>query len=74
MLQRDGEASSAEINIKDSDKMNQIKTELDQTLGEDFVVKSRLEQHEFLYKLLNSEKLAVFLMLISLPNFPIPFP
>jgi len=64
MLQREGEASSAEINIKDSDNMNQIKTELEQILGEDFVVKSRLEQHEFLYKLLNSEKLAVFLILV----------
>ncbi|MBT4738611.1 MAG: ABC transporter permease, partial [Flavobacteriales bacterium] len=41
-----------------------IKTELEQTLGEDFVVKSRLEQHEFLYKLLNSEKLAVYLILV----------
>ena len=64
MLDRDGHASSAEINIKDSDNMNQIKTELEQILGEDFVVKSRLEQHEFLYKLLNSEKLAVFLILV----------
>ncbi|MGY8988758.1 MAG: ABC transporter permease, partial [Flavobacteriales bacterium] len=64
MLQREGEASSAEINIKDSDNMNQIKIDLEQTLGEDFVVKSRLEQHEFLYKLLNSEKLAVFLILV----------
>jgi len=64
MLQREGEASSAEINIKDFDKMNQIKIELEQTLGEEFVVKSRLEQHDFLYKLLNSEKLAVYLILV----------
>ena len=64
MLDREGEASSAEINIKDSDNMHHIKTELEQTLGEDFVVKSRLEQHEFLYKLLNSEKLAVYLILV----------
>lgn len=64
MLKRFGKASSAEINIKDSDKMNHVKTELEQTLGEDFVVKSRLEQHEFLYKLLNSEKLAIFLILV----------
>jgi len=64
MLDRNGEASSAEINIKNSDNMNQIKTELEKILGEDFVVKSRLEQHEFLYKLLNSEKLAIFLILV----------
>ena len=64
MLEREGEASSAEINIKDSDKMNQIKIELEQILGEDFVVKSRLEQHEFLYKIFNTEKLAVFLILV----------
>ena len=64
MLDREGEASSAEINIKNSDNMHHIKTELEQTLGEAFVVKSRLEQHEFLYKLLNSEKLAVYLILV----------
>ncbi|MDG1719404.1 MAG: ABC transporter permease, partial [Flavobacteriales bacterium] len=64
MLDREGEASSAEINIKNSDNMHLIKTELEKTLGEDFVVKSRLEQHEFLYKLLNSEKLAVYLILV----------
>ena len=54
ILQRGLEASSAEINIKDSDNMNHIKTELEQILGHDFVVKSRLEQHQFLYKLSES--------------------
>ena len=64
MLQRNGEASSIEINIKNSEQISLIKKSLEQELGEDFVIKSRLEQHEFLYKLLNSEKLAVFLILV----------
>ena len=64
MLQRNGEASSVEMNIKNLEKLNLIKKSLEQELGENFVVKSRLEQHEFLYKLLNSEKLAVFLILV----------
>ena len=54
---------AVEINILDSNKMLLIKEELQNILGEDYVVKTRLEQHDFLYKLLNSEKLAVFIIL-----------
>ena len=63
MLDRVNEASSVEINILDSNKMLLIKEEIQNILGEDYVVKTRLEQHDFLYKLLNSEKLAVFIIL-----------
>ena len=63
MLNRNNEASSVEINILDIDKMPLIKENLQYILGEDYIVKTRLEQHDFLYKLLNSEKLAVFIIL-----------
>ena len=63
MLNRNNEASSVEINILDIDKMPLIKENLQNILGEDYIVKTRLEQHDFLYKLLNSEKLAVFIIL-----------
>jgi len=40
-----------------------IQEQLATALGNDFIVKNRFEQQEFLYKILNTEKLAVFLIL-----------
>ncbi len=63
MLDREGESSDLEICLSDPEKMQEIKNDLEQLIGEGFVVKTRLEQHDFLYKLLRSEKLAVFIIL-----------
>lgn len=63
MLDREGESSDLEIYLSDPEKMQEIKNDLEQLIGEGFVVKTRLEQHDFLYKLLRSEKLAVFIIL-----------
>ena len=64
MLSRPGESSSVEISLNNPDKINEVKVVLQEMIGESFIVKSRFEQHEFLYKLLNTEKLAVFLILV----------
>ena len=63
LLDREGEASSLEILLKNEKDMDELKLKLQQILGEDFIIKTRIEQHQFLYKLLNSEKLAVFIIL-----------
>ena len=63
MLDREGESSDLEICLSNPETMEEIKNDLEQLLGEGFVVKTRLEQHDFLYKLLHSEKLAVFIIL-----------
>ena len=63
LLDRDGEASSLEILLKNEKDMEEFKLQLQEILGEDFTIKTRIEQHQFLYKLLNSEKLAVFIIL-----------
>jgi len=55
--------SAVEIILTDSEKMLEVQQILKQQLGDGFVVKNRLEQQEFLYKILNTEKLAVFLIL-----------
>ena len=64
LLDREGEASSLEILLKNEKDMEEFKLQLQEILGEDFTIKTRIEQHQFLYKLLNSEKLAVFIILI----------
>ena len=40
-----------------------LQQQLQEYLGNDFIVTNRFQQHEFLYKILNSEKLIVFLIL-----------
>ena len=63
LLDRDGEASFLEIALRDKNKIENFKIKLQKILGEDYIIKTRIEQHQFLYKLLNSEKLAVFTIL-----------
>ena len=40
-----------------------IQEQLQKALGPNYMIKNRIEQQEFLYKILNSEKLAVYLIL-----------
>ena len=46
-----------EILLENENDINEFKIKLQQVLGEDYTIKTRIEQHQFLYKLLNSEKL-----------------
>lgn len=63
LAERDEKISAIEIKLKDVDKMLEVQEQLQAQLGTKFVIKNRLEQQEFLYKILNTEKLAVFLIL-----------
>jgi lipoprotein-releasing system permease protein len=60
---RDNNISAVEIKLKNEHRMLAIQEQLAAALGDDFIVKNRFEQQEFLYKILNTEKLAVFLIL-----------
>ena len=62
VLNRDSLSSSLEILCSDS-KIFKIQSDLKTILGNSFSVKTRYQQHAFLYKILNSEKLAVFIIL-----------
>ena len=57
------DVSSIEIMIKDPKDINKVTKDLKRTLGKEYFVQSRIEQHEFLYKMLNSERLAVLIIL-----------
>ena len=63
LADRDNNISAVEIKLKDEDRMHVIQERLAIALGDNFIVKNRFEQQEFLYKILNTEKLAVFLIL-----------
>ena len=63
LADRDNNISAVEIKLKNEDRMLVIQEQLTTVFGDDFIVKNRFEQQEFLYKILNTEKLAVFLIL-----------
>ena len=64
LADRENEISAVEIKLKNADEMLAVQNELQKELGDIFIVQNRLEQQEFLYKILNTEKLAVFLILV----------
>lgn len=55
--------SAAEVSLKNPEDADQIRDELQAKLGDQFVVKDRIQQNALLYKILNSEKWAVYLIL-----------
>lgn len=61
-LNREGLSSSIEIHCSDEDMLD-IQKDLQGITGNIFNIKNRFEQHAFLYKILSSERLAIFLIL-----------
>jgi len=63
VLNRDSlSCSSLEVLCEDA-QIQDIQSDLQNLLGEAYSVQSKYQQHAFLYKILNSEKLAVFIIL-----------
>lgn len=57
------EVTSIEIKVKSGENVEKVKNEIEKLLGEGFEVKNRYQQHEMLYKIMKSEKWAIFLIL-----------
>ncbi|HEY0897751.1 MAG TPA: FtsX-like permease family protein, partial [Sphingobacteriaceae bacterium] len=55
--------SSVEINLKSDISATKFQDELEKQLGKEFIVKNRVQQNQLLYKILNSEKWAIFVIL-----------
>lgn len=64
LSKRENNISAIEIKLKNQNRMLDVQQELKNNLGSKFIIKNRLEQQDFLYKVLNSEKLIVFLILV----------
>lgn len=60
---RGNKVSAIEIWLKDDSQTIKVQEKLKSQLEAGFIVRNRLEQQEFLYKILNTEKLAVSLIL-----------
>ena len=63
LANRNNEVSAIEINLKDERQMLVLQEKLQTALGDKYTIRNRLQQQDFLYKILNTEKLAVFLIL-----------
>jgi lipoprotein-releasing system permease protein len=57
------ELTSVEIGLKPGTDVNEVQQKLTELTGEKFKVKNRFQQQDVLYKIMKSEKLAIFLIL-----------
>lgn len=58
------EVSSLEIKLKNAASSNKVEALVQGIFGPDYDVQNRFEQHRFIYQIMKSEKLVVFLILI----------
>ncbi len=63
LLDYKDEVSSVDIKLKSNTVYPGFQQKLENHLGPEFVVKNRFQQHEFLFKVMQSEKWAIFLIL-----------
>ena len=63
LLDHEGRISSLELALDPNANMAEVRETLQETLGADYVVKDRYQQNELLYKIMKSEKWAVFMIL-----------
>jgi len=63
LFDRAEELSSLEIAVKPNSNVKKTQANIQQILGENFKVSNRFEQHQLLYKIINAEKWAVYLIL-----------
>ncbi|MGB4776352.1 MAG: FtsX-like permease family protein [Daejeonella sp.] len=63
LLLEERNISFIELNLKENVSVPDFQDELKKGLGKSFIIKNRSQQNELLYKILNSEKWAIFLIL-----------
>jgi len=59
-----GKVSAVELKVKEGASVDKVQKFLSMKLGSKFVVKNRYEQHDYTYKTMQTEKFAVYLILI----------
>ena len=64
LIQKQQHVSAIEINLKEKSKMLDFQKMLSEKLGEKYLIKNQYQQQDFLFKILNTERLVVLLILI----------
>lgn len=63
VFEMDNRVSSVEVSLEEGFKDKKVKADIEKVLGKKFLVKTQYEQHEIFYKVMQSEKWAIFLIL-----------
>jgi lipoprotein-releasing system permease protein len=63
LLEYNSEISSIEIKTDGSEDIDLVQSSVKKIFGENFLVKNRLQQQEIFYKVMRSERLAIFIIL-----------
>jgi len=64
LTEYDNEVTSVELYLKEGSNKEELKGEFGNALGEDFIIKNRYEQNETLYRMMGSEKLSIYIILL----------
>lgn len=64
LLEYDDEVTAVEVFAKPGFDVDEIESDLKEILGDDYFVKNRFQQNVALYKVMRSEKLIIFLILV----------
>ena len=64
LIQKQQYVSAIEINLKEKSKMLDFQKMLSEELGDKYLIKNQYQQQDFLFKILNTERLVVLLILI----------
>lgn len=64
LLEYENEVSSIEIYTKEGVNIDQFKEEIKKSIGPEYIVKDRYEQNETLYKMMKSEKVSIYIILL----------
>lgn len=63
LLESPGKLSSAEVHLKEGTDIEAFQSRLQKQLGNNFTVKNRYQQEELLYRIIKSERWAIFFIL-----------
>lgn len=63
LLEFDSEVTSVEIKFEDESRESEIQKNVTRLFGKDFIVQNKYEQQEIFYKVMRSERLAIFFIL-----------
>ncbi len=63
LLEYDAEVSSLILRIDQTHNTARVQRQINEIVGDDYVVRNRLQQQDFLYKVMRSEKWAIFFIL-----------
>jgi lipoprotein-releasing system permease protein len=64
LFELEDKVTAIEINLNDDANADEVQERVKLLLGDGFVVKNRYQQHDYLYKIIKSEKWAAYLVLI----------